>query len=87
MAFKSTIERMRRSFYVRSAVGFVGFVMWLPVVMVANRYVAKIEVVNGGSMYPFMNEDKDSSLRRDLVFNYKFRPAEGLRRGMVVTLR
>lgn len=38
-------------------------------------------------MYPFMNEDKDSTMRRDVMLNYKRSPQEGLERGMIVTLR
>lgn len=52
-----------------------------------NLHVAELTLVDGASMYPFMNEDKDSTLRRDLVLNYKWSPLDGLQRGMVVTLR
>lgn len=50
-------------------------------------HVAELTLVDGSSMYPFMNEDKDSTLRRDVVLNYKWSPQDDLERGMVVTLR
>ncbi|KAG5981505.1 hypothetical protein E4U55_002882 [Claviceps digitariae] len=64
-----------------------GFVTWLPVVAYLNMNVAEMTVVDGPSMYPFINEDKDSTLRRDVVWNYKWSPEKGLERGMVVTMR
>lgn len=69
------------------ALNLIGFATWIPVVAWFNLYVGELTLVNGSSMYPFMNEDKDSTLRRDVVFNCKWWPQEGLDRGMVVTLR
>ncbi|KAG5951230.1 hypothetical protein E4U53_003511, partial [Claviceps sorghi] len=70
-----------------AALNLVGFATWIPVVAWFNLYVAELTLVDGASMYPFMNEDKDSTLRRDVVLNYKWSPQEGLERGMIVTLR
>lgn len=72
----------------RTVVGNVlAFATWIPVVAWVNLHVAELTVIDGASMYPFMNEDKDSTLRRDVVFNYKWSPQDHLQRGMVVTLR
>jgi inner membrane protease subunit 2 len=65
----------------------MGFATWIPVVAFLNIHVAELTVVNGASMYPFLNEDKDSSLTRDLLLTYKWSPQENIQRGMVVTLR
>lgn len=65
----------------------VGFATWLPVVAWVNLNVVELATVNGPSMYPLMNADWDSTLRRDRVLNWKYLPQKGLKRGMVVTLR
>lgn len=69
------------------ALNLVGLATWIPVVAWFNLHVAELTLVDGASMYPFMNEDKDSTLRRDVMLNYKRSPQEGLERGMIVTLR
>ncbi|ETS82410.1 hypothetical protein PFICI_04286 [Pestalotiopsis fici W106-1] len=61
------------------------FATWIPVVVMLKSYVGEVVSINGPSMYPYLNSDKDSSLRRDLVWSYKFRPQEGLARGMIIT--
>ncbi|QPG95023.1 hypothetical protein C2857_007515 [Epichloe festucae Fl1] len=69
------------------ALNLVGFATWIPVVAWFNLHVAELTLVDGASMHPFMNEDKDSTLRRDVILNYKWSPQESLERGMIVTLR
>ncbi|KAH7319917.1 peptidase S24/S26A/S26B/S26C [Stachybotrys elegans] len=69
------------------ALQLVGFATWIPVIACFNLHVADISVVQGPSMYPILNADKDSTLRRDVILNYKWEPQEGLQRGMIVTLR
>ncbi len=71
----------------RVALNLVGFATWIPVIAFFNMHVAELTVVSGASMYPFLNEDKDSSLTRDLLLTYKWSPQDNLERGMVVTLR
>ncbi|GJN69591.1 hypothetical protein PLIIFM63780_000218 [Purpureocillium lilacinum] len=70
-----------------AALQLLGFVTWIPVIAWFNLHVAELTLVDGPSMYPFMNEDRDSTLRRDVILNYKWAPQEGLERGMIVTLR
>jgi len=70
-----------------AALQLLGFATWIPVIAWFNLHVAELTLVDGPSMYPFMNEDRDSTLRRDVILNYKWAPQEGLERGMIVTLR
>lgn len=44
-------------------------------------------MIDGPSMYPFLNDNYNESLRRDLVLNYKLYAQSNLARGMVVSLR
>jgi mitochondrial inner membrane protease subunit 2 len=72
----------------RAAVySFLGLVSWFPVIASFNLYVAEVTRINGKSMYPFMNADRDSTLRRDVCLNWKWGANKNLERGMVVTLR
>lgn len=71
----------------RTAFQLVGLATWVPVIAWTNTHVAELTVVDGSSMYPLMNSDRDATLRRDVVLNWKWAPQEGLQRGMVVTLR
>lgn len=59
--------------------------LWMPVVIMFNEIVAEVTWINGASMYPYFNADKDSTTRNDVVLNYKFKAQEGLKRGMIVT--
>ena len=70
-----------------AAMNLVGFATWVPVLALFNSYVAEITFVDGASMYPFLNADKDSTLRQDVVLNWKRAPQHDLERGMIVTLR
>lgn len=36
-------------------------------------------------MYPYLNTDVDRSTKQDACWNNKWKPLEGLRRGMIVT--
>ncbi|KAG6009118.1 hypothetical protein E4U21_003187 [Claviceps maximensis] len=78
-------QQLRSGVAWRIAVNLVGIATWLPVVAWFNLHVAELTLVEGPSMYPFMNEDKDSTLRRDVVLDYKVSPQKGLERGMIVT--
>lgn len=71
----------------KTALGVLGFATWIPVIAWFNLHVAELTVVDGPSMSPFINEERDSTLRRDVILNYKWSPLEDLQRGVVVTLR
>lgn len=60
---------------------------WIPVVVYFNTFVAEVTFIRGGSMYPFLNGDKDSTLRRDVALNWKMYSHDRLARGMIVTFR
>ncbi|CAG9936931.1 unnamed protein product [Clonostachys rosea f. rosea IK726] len=89
MAPRSAWSRLRNQSSFAKAVTYnlVGFATWIPVLAWINLYVAELTIVDGPSMYPFLNSDKDSTLRRDVVLNWKRAPSETLQRGMIVTLR
>ncbi|PNH58992.1 hypothetical protein VD0002_g8547 [Verticillium dahliae] len=65
----------------------LGYATWIPVVIMFNNYVAEIHNVHGPSMYPFFNEDYNSSLLQDKVLTWKWWPQYDLERGMIVTFR
>lgn len=83
----SRLRGQRPGLAKKTALNLLGFATWIPVIAWFNLHVAELTVVDGPSMYPFMNADRDSTLRRDVVLNCKWSPLEDLQRGMVVTLR
>ena len=89
MALGSTWARLRSQQGVArtTAWNLVAWATWIPVIAWFNLHVAELTMVDGPSMYPFMNEDRNSTLRRDMIVNYKWSPQDGLLRGMIVTLR
>lgn len=50
-----------------------------------NDYVLEFTKINGPSMYPFLNAERDQTLRRDIVLNFKYGAQDDLQRGMIVT--
>ncbi|XWW93867.1 hypothetical protein V2A60_001806 [Cordyceps javanica] len=63
------------------------FATWLPAIAWINAHVVETTSVRGQSMYPYINGEKDSTLRTDVVLTWKWSPQENLQRGMIVTLR
>ena len=61
------------------------FASWVPVLSMFNEYVLDITNINGPSMYPFLNAERDRTLRRDLVLNFKYGAQDNLQRGMIIT--
>lgn len=61
------------------------FAMWLPALSMFNDYVLEFTKINGPSMYPFLNAERDQTLRRDIVLNFKYGAQDDLQRGMIVT--
>lgn len=74
-------------FYRTVATNLFLIATWIPVIAWVNMHVAELTFVNGPSMYPLINSDKDSSLKRDVVVNWKWNAQDDLERGMIVTLR
>lgn len=89
MALRSLWSRARGQAGFGKAVtlNLVGLATWVPVIAWFNLYIAELTLVDGPSMYPLMNSDRDSTLRRDVVLNWKWAPQDELKRGMIVTLR
>lgn len=89
MALSSLWKRAAGQAGVARAVtlNLVGIATWIPVIAWFNLYVAELTFVDGPSMYPLMNADRDSTLRQDVVLNWKRAPQDELARGIIVTLR
>lgn len=89
MALSSLWRRATGGAGIAKAVSFnlVGLATWIPVIAWFNLYVAELTYVDGASMYPLINSDKNSTLRKDVVLTWKWMPQQQLERGMVVTLR
>ncbi|KAL1873808.1 hypothetical protein VTK73DRAFT_771 [Phialemonium thermophilum] len=89
MALGSLWARARsRPVFLRQFSAYLfGIATWVPAIIWFNANVAELTVINGPSMYPFLNEGYNESLRRDLVLNYKLYAQENLARGMIVTFK
>ncbi|WYZ45333.1 hypothetical protein EsH8_VIII_000649 [Colletotrichum jinshuiense] len=87
MAFRSLWVRARGSFLGDTTIRLLGFATWIPVVISFNDHVATITSVSGGSMYPYYNEDRNSTLTNDLALTWRWNPMDGLQKGMIVTFR
>ncbi|KAI1344968.1 LexA/Signal peptidase [Xylariaceae sp. FL0016] len=87
MALRSLWNKFRqqRSFFRTFSFRLITFATWIPVVITFNDFVAELITVNGPSMYPYLNAEKDQTTRRDVVLNFKYNAQDGLRRGMIVT--
>lgn len=60
---------------------------WIPVMIWFNTNVAELTMIEGSSMYPFLNNNINEPLRRDLCLNVKLYAQADLARGMIVTFR
>lgn len=60
-------------------------ILFTPVAITINRHVASLTYVQGQSMYPYFNEDFHRSTGSDWTFNWRWKPSENLKRGMIVT--
>ncbi|KAF9881888.1 hypothetical protein CkaCkLH20_01034 [Colletotrichum karsti] len=87
MSFRPLWARARGSFFGATAIRLLGYATWIPIAITFNDYIATVTKISGASMYPYFNEDRDSTLTRDIVLNWKLNPQDGLKRGMIVTFR
>lgn len=88
MAFGSVFTRGTR--WNKAFFGDVGsrlliLATWIPVVCWFRFNVAEVITITGPSMYPFLNSDKDITLRPDVVLNSRWKPHQKLERGMIIT--
>jgi inner membrane protease subunit 2 len=60
---------------------------WIPPIIWFKEYVGEFTVINGPSMYPFLNENYNESLRRNVCWVQKLYAQDNLQRGMVVTFK
>ncbi|KAI0512502.1 mitochondrial inner membrane protease subunit 2 [Xylaria bambusicola] len=87
MVFRPIWSRYKQQ---RANLGLFGYYMFMfaasvPVVISFNTFVVELAWINGASMYPFLNSEKDQTRRRDVVLNFKYNAQYGLQRGMIVT--
>lgn len=61
------------------------FATWVPAIIFFNSNIGEVTTVTGESMYPFFNADIDRTTNGDACWTNKWKPLEGLRRGMIVT--
>ncbi|KEY74278.1 hypothetical protein S7711_00436 [Stachybotrys chartarum IBT 7711] len=89
MAFGSIWARIkaRKSLGVAITLKLIGYATWVPVIVWFHLHVGQVTAISGPSMYPFLNEDGDKTLRPDWAFDYRFAPQSNLERGMIVSLR
>ncbi|ORY65495.1 mitochondrial inner membrane protease subunit 2 [Pseudomassariella vexata] len=60
------------------------FLTWVPVVVFFNANVMELAFINGPSMYPFMNAEKDQTTAPDVTVAWKWNAQHNLARGMIV---
>lgn len=61
------------------------FVSWVPPLIFFNDHVAEVALINGPSMYPYLNSTFNDGLRKDVCWVNKWNPGRKLERGMIVT--
>lgn len=85
--FPSLPERIQKHKPFLRETGFhlFAFVTWIPALIFFNNNVGEVAWIEGPSMYPYLNTNKDGSLKQDTCWVDKWNPLQGLRRGMIVT--
>ncbi|TVY80839.1 Mitochondrial inner membrane protease subunit [Lachnellula suecica] len=58
---------------------------WVPAIIFFNENVGEVTIINGPSMYPYLNTGYNESNSRDLCWVNKRKPAHNLERGMLVS--
>lgn len=76
-----------RPFLGRFSYYLAGFLPWVPPAIWFNENIGEPTLINGPSMYPFLNDQFYGSLKRDLCWNYKLYAEQTLERGMVITFK
>ncbi|KAI4245848.1 MAG: hypothetical protein LQ352_006511 [Teloschistes flavicans] len=66
---------------------FLTLITWFPVLWFLHNKVFQLMLVNGPSMYPFLNTDHYTSKRRDIVAVKMWKAGYDVRRGDVVVFR
>ena len=60
---------------------------WIPASIFFQDHIAELHIINGASMYPFLNTGYNESLTRDVCLVDKRRKGRDLERGMLVSFR
>jgi len=59
---------------------------WVPAGIFFNMHIAQIQIINGESMYPYLNADYNENLNATTCcLTYKWKPSKNLERGMLIT--
>ncbi|TVY35391.1 Mitochondrial inner membrane protease subunit [Lachnellula occidentalis] len=58
---------------------------WVPAVVFFNENVGMVTFISGPSMYPYLNTNYNESQSKDACWVNKWKPAENLKRGMLVS--
>ena len=82
-----TRARSLRPFLGRFSHYFFRLLPWIPPAIMFNQYVGEPTFINGPSMYPFLNDQYNSSLKQDICWNHKLYAGQDLEPGMIVTFR
>lgn len=80
----ASVRSFVRSFRSTSTILILG---WLPGLIFFNTRIAEIATINGASMYPYLNTSYNESLQRDQCLVWKWKPWQGLQRGMLVVFQ
>jgi hypothetical protein len=85
--FSRIYSRVRRYVPDGRATSFYlfGFATWIPAMIFVNSHLLELCWINGRSMYPYLNTDFHRNKKKDLCISWKWKPMEGLQRGMIVT--
>lgn len=76
-----------RHFFYGSGYFLFATATWLPAVIFFNEHVGELGIINGVSMYPYLNTDFNTSLSKDICWINKLNPIKDLKRGMIVAIR
>lgn len=68
---------------------YYGFaiVTWIPAAIFFNEHVGELTWIHGASMFPYLNTGYNQELTKDICWNNKWNPKEGLQRGMIISFR
>jgi inner membrane protease subunit 2 len=76
-----------RHFVYGSRYALLGIVSWTPVIIFFNEHIGEVGIINGPSMYPYLNTGYNESTAKDLCWIKKYNPTGNLQRGMIVAFR
>jgi inner membrane protease subunit 2 len=76
-----------RHFLYGSRYALFAIVTWTPAIIFFNEHVGEVGIINGPSMYPYLNTNYNESTAKDICWINKYTPTSNLQRGMIVAFR